>query len=88
MFEGHDTTASGMTFILFMFALHKDAQKKVQEELDQVTEGDRFRVLTTDDLAKLKYLESCIRESMRIYPPVPYITRHLHEDTIIEVGEK
>lgn len=55
-------------------------QKLVQEELDQVF-GDSDRPCTLEDAGQLKYLECCIKESLRLYPPVPVIMRYIKEDT-------
>lgn len=33
-----------------------------------------------DDLNKLVYISMCIKESMRLYPPVPFVARQLTED--------
>ena len=42
------------------------------------------RNLNMADLSKLTYLEWCIKESMRLYPPVPFIARAVADD--IELG--
>ena len=64
MFEGHDTTAANATFSLFLLATHPDIQRKCQEELDEIFKGsDRFA--ETADLTQMKYLESCLKESLR-----------------------
>ncbi|CAB3256537.1 unnamed protein product [Arctia plantaginis] len=78
MFEGHDTTASGLTFCFMLLANHEDAQKKIFEELIEICD-DSKRPITLEDLPKLKYLERCIKESLRLYPPVHFISRNLNE---------
>ena len=37
----------------------------------------------SDDLSKLQYTQCCIKEAMRINPPVFNIVRSLTEDTVI-----
>jgi len=65
-----------LTFTCF---LHQD---KVYEELDNIFHGsDRFT--TMQDLYEMKYLERVIKESLRLYPSVPFIGRILKEDTKI-----
>uniref|UniRef100_A0A1I7Y7R7 Cytochrome P450 n=1 Tax=Steinernema glaseri TaxID=37863 RepID=A0A1I7Y7R7_9BILA len=79
MFEGHDTTSSGIGWTLWCLATHPEIQKKVHEELDEHF-GDSDREVTTEDLKKLKYLERCIKEAMRLFPPVPMVERTLQHN--------
>lgn len=83
MFEGHDTTSSGLAFSAFLIASNPDVHAKVVEELDHVI-GRGNRDITAEDIKELKYLECCIKEAMRLFPPVPYFTRQLLEDLTIE----
>ena len=55
------------------------------DELDQVF-GDSDRPCTTQDVAELKYLECCIKETMRLYPSVPAVMRYMTED--VDVGNE
>ena len=64
MFEGHDTTTTNIAFTLFLMASHTEIQEKCQAELDSIFEGSD-RMATTADLANMKYLESCLKESLR-----------------------
>ncbi|CAL8287754.1 unnamed protein product [Merluccius merluccius] len=75
MFEGHDTTASGISFLLYSLATHPEHQKICREEILQVL-GDR-ETLDWDDLNRIPYTTMCIKESLRLYPPVPGIGRKL-----------
>ncbi len=51
----------------------------MQEELNEVF-GGSDRPCTIEDTTKLKYLECCIKESLRLYPAVPIISRYISED--------
>jgi cytochrome P450 family 4 len=79
MFEGHDTTAAGSSFFLCMMAARPDIQEKVMEEIDSIF-GNSDRECTFQDTLEMKYLERCIMETLRLYPPVPVIARELQED--------
>ncbi|XP_050503187.1 cytochrome P450 4C1-like isoform X13 [Diabrotica virgifera virgifera] len=73
-----DTTASGLCSIFTMLGMFQDIQQKVFEELIDILGPDRRAF--PDDLPQLKYLERVVKESLRLFPPVPLIGRTLHED--------
>ncbi|XP_041649486.1 cytochrome P450 4B1 [Cheilinus undulatus] len=75
MFEGHDTTASGLSFILYSLACHPEHQKLCREEINQVLDGKD--TIEWEDLSKIPYTTMCIKESLRLYPPVPGISRKI-----------
>ncbi|CAO1376199.1 unnamed protein product [Diamesa serratosioi] len=86
MFEGHDTTAAGSSFFLSLMGVHQDIQDKVVEELDQIF-GDSDRACTFQDTLEMKYLERCMMETLRMYPPVPIIARQMQEDLKMSSGD-
>lgn len=49
------------------------------EELDNIF-GDSDRECTFQDTLEMKYLERCMMETLRMYPPVPIIARQLKEE--------
>ncbi|KAJ9576544.1 hypothetical protein L9F63_025560, partial [Diploptera punctata] len=75
--RGHDTIASGVSWILYVLGHHLDSQEKIVEEFKNVTEEDNTEWPTMKHLNKLCYLEGCIKEAMRLYPVVPLIARNL-----------
>ncbi|XP_068095205.1 cytochrome P450 4B1-like isoform X2 [Hyperolius riggenbachi] len=77
MFEGHDTTASGISWLLYCMAKYPEHQEKCREEIRDVL-GDRDTV-EWEDLGKMPYSTMCIKESMRLYPPVPEVARELSQ---------
>jgi cytochrome P450 family 4 len=77
-FEGHDTTSAGMTFTMLLLSHHPEVQEKLFEEIQDVTGGRDD--LTVDDFNKMNYMERVLKESLRLYPPVPFISRVLTED--------
>nr|XP_014271850.1 cytochrome P450 4C1 [Halyomorpha halys] len=83
MFEGHDTTSANLAFTLFLLANHPEEQQKVVEELVDIF-GENDSPPTLSDLTKMNYLEMVIKESLRLYPSVPLMSRSLTED--LEIG--
>ena len=83
MFEGHDTTATSLAVTLYLIALDKTVQRRCQEELDTIF-GDSAREPSPADLASMKYLTACVKESLRLYPSVPAIGRVTAEEVEIE----
>ncbi|KAI5631853.1 cytochrome p450 domain-containing protein [Phthorimaea operculella] len=81
---GMDTSASAVGFVASMLAQHPDVQEKVYQELMGVFEGDE--PVRPDHLSRLPYLDAVIRETLRLYPPVPVITRQADRDTELPNG--
>lgn len=79
MFEGHDTTAVGISWALFLIGHHPQEQQKIQEELDQIFGKDKERHVSFEDLKQMRYLECALKEAQRIYPSVPIIARTCEE---------
>nr|QEV83797.1 cytochrome P450 [Brachionus rotundiformis] len=79
MFEGHDTTAAAASWACQLIGSHPEVQKKLHEEIDSVL-GPSVRPLTNDDLKELKYLDLVIKETLRLFPSVPYFGRTISED--------
>ncbi|XP_058451286.1 cytochrome P450 4d2-like [Malaya genurostris] len=82
-FAGHDTTASALTFLLYNIAKYSDVQEKLFDEIVCVVGRDNCE-LSLHLLNDLHYMDLVIKESLRLYPPVPLIARLATENTQIE----
>nr|CAB3514236.1 unnamed protein product [Spodoptera littoralis] len=85
MVAGNDTSAVGTSFISLILSRHPEVQEKVYEELQEVF-GDSDRLATFEDLLRLKYLDAVIRETLRLYPPVPIIVRKVENHVQLPSG--
>ena len=75
-----ETTASTLTWTLFLLAQHPEVMRELMKELDAVLNG---AAPTKEQLAQLSYLECVIKESMRILPPVPFTIRAAAQHTAL-----
>ncbi|CAD5207485.1 unnamed protein product [Bursaphelenchus okinawaensis] len=78
MFAGHDTTSHGIAWTLWSLACHPDIQETLYEEL--ASNFDDKADLSSIKQKNLKYLDAVIKESLRMFPPVPFVQRELVED--------
>ncbi|KPJ15728.1 Cytochrome P450 4C1 [Papilio machaon] len=81
-FGGHDTCAVAHNFLIMRIANDPRVQDLIYEEQQRIF-GDSCRPLTIEDLNEMKYLECCIKESLRLHPSVPLIARYITEDVIL-----
>ncbi|XP_023229868.1 cytochrome P450 4C1-like [Centruroides sculpturatus] len=75
IFAGYDTSSHVMSWTLYFLGRFQEIQDKVYLELQSIFQNDMNRIITVDDVLKMTYLECVIKESMRIYPPVPIFGR-------------
>ncbi|XP_040594314.1 cytochrome P450 4F4 isoform X3 [Mesocricetus auratus] len=80
MFEGHDTTASGLSWILYNLARHPEYQERCRQEVRELLRYREPQEIEWDDLAQLPFLTMCIKESLRLHPPVTEIARCCTQD--------
>lgn len=71
-----------------MLGLHQDIQQRARAELDELVEhqtsGDWY--ITSEQLRQMKYLDRVIKESLRMWPSIPFVARQMTED--VQVGGK
>ncbi|NXC37889.1 CP46A hydroxylase, partial [Penelope pileata] len=79
---GHETTANQLSFTIMALAQHPDILERVQAEVDEVLGAKRD--IEYEDLGKLKYLSQVLKESMRLYSPVPGTVRWTGKENVIE----
>ncbi|CAH2075152.1 unnamed protein product, partial [Iphiclides podalirius] len=83
---GTDTSAVAIGYTLKLLGMYPKIQDKVVQEIQEVF-GDSERPLIKDDLLKLKYLERVVKESLRLFPPVPFIIRKVLQDITLPSGK-
>ncbi len=71
-FAGHETSANALTWAGYLLARHPRAAARLYAELDTVLQG---RPPTPADLDRLPYLDAVVKETLRLYPPLPVFYR-------------
>ncbi len=74
---GHETTANALSFTLFLLASHPEIQEKAYREIEKNKDGEGD---TLEWIARFPYVQQCIEEGMRLYPPVYVIDRMALEE--------
>ncbi len=63
---GHETTSNALTWTFYLLSQNPQAEAKFHRELDKILKD---KPLTPEDYPRLKYTESVLAESMRLFPP-------------------
>jgi cytochrome P450 len=82
-FQGSASTLFGRTLVLLLS--QPDLLEQVREEVRTVCGPDGPR--SEDQIAGLRLLEACVRETGRLYPPVP-LTLHRRDSEEVHDGHR
>ncbi|KAJ7693091.1 cytochrome P450, partial [Mycena rosella] len=79
---GHETTSTAVTWALFALTQNMAVQTRLRKELLNVPTDHP----TMDELNSLPYLECVVKETHRLYAPVPAVVRMATRDDIVPLG--
>lgn len=65
---GYETTGNALGFTLYLLAANPAAQQKLVEE---VRKFGMDRRPNYESLEELPFVEACLKEALRLYPPAP-----------------
>eukprot|EP00746_Dinoflagellata_sp_MGD_P018341 gnl/MRDRNA2_/MRDRNA2_14252_c0_seq1.p1 gnl/MRDRNA2_/MRDRNA2_14252_c0~~gnl/MRDRNA2_/MRDRNA2_14252_c0_seq1.p1 ORF type:complete len:529 (-),score=82.19 gnl/MRDRNA2_/MRDRNA2_14252_c0_seq1:18-1604(-) len=88
LFAGHDTTASALTWALFLLASHPEKQNSLRLSLSEAGFGPRKDLPTEVTYARLdeqRLLTAVVRETLRLYPSAGF-TREPRQPTTLKTS--
>lgn len=74
--QGTETSTSAISMTILMLAMHSKIQDKVFEEILMVQHAE----FSKKSLQSLKLLDMVVQETLRLFPPVPIVSRKVSED--------
>ncbi|XP_068240580.1 cytochrome P450 3A41-like [Palaemon carinicauda] len=75
---GYDTSSTTLAFAAYELAKNSDKQQLLREEIqDAISQNNG---MTYQAIMESKYLEACISETLRKYPPAPMLERICSKD--------
>ena len=80
---GADTTLWSITYTLLLLGHHPEVQEKLYRELQEFSVDSDLSDLTFELVNRFTYLNAVFNESLRLFPPVPNVTRKADEDITI-----
>lgn len=69
---GHETTSRALSWTLYLLARAPDWQERVRAEIASVCGDDK---ISAEQIGALQLTQQVLKEAMRLYPPVPAMTR-------------
>ncbi|XP_063625405.1 probable cytochrome P450 301a1, mitochondrial isoform X2 [Cydia splendana] len=79
---GVNTISSSTSFLLYYLAKHQRAQNILVQEVDALVTSSMNSVQTLKE--NTPYLQACIKETLRLVPPMPIVTRILPKNIILD----
>lgn len=86
LLAGRDTTASLLSWTIYLLARHPPVWKKLREEILDTFGTSDLSLITFETLKRCEYLRFVINETLRLYPSVPVNVRYATRDTTLPRG--
>ena len=81
---GHETTATAMTWSIYMLSRYPEVQSRLRQEIrERLPSVDSDVDITSIDIDRMPYLNAVCSEVLRYYSPVPLTVREAAQDTTI-----
>lgn len=82
---GHETTASALTWTIYLLSKHPEVQATLREEILAAIprQSDRAPSVTATTIDSLRYLQAVCNETLRLFPPVALTIRVSVRDTVV-----
>ncbi|KAL8118417.1 cytochrome P450 736A117-like [Apium graveolens] len=82
---GTDTTFTVLEWTMAELLRHPQVMKKVQKELRLIFKN-KSDIIAQDDYEKMPYLKAVIKETLRVYPPVPLLVPRKARNNVNVMG--
>jgi len=80
LIAGHETTSQLLSWILYAISQHPEVRDKCVDEILQFYPTGKFNNLEQNSLP---YISNVIKETLRLYTPVPMIKRNLEKTSFL-----
>lgn len=86
IFGAQDTTSSALSRILHLLSVNPEVQSKLRDEIEIALKDSDGR-LDYDTVMALPWLDAVLKETLRLYPPVPFVRRTAVKERTIPYSE-
>ncbi|KAH9478197.1 Cytochrome P450 monooxygenase 81 [Psilocybe cubensis] len=82
VFTAMDTTSTAIARVLHLLALNPDVQERLRAEVVEAYHHNDDAI-DFNNLSALPYLDAIIKETLRVYPPIPMMFRQTLKDAVL-----
>lgn len=82
---GHETTATSLTWLLFLLGQNSEWQRELRQEIQRVVGSGAVRF---ENLNQMPLLKATVDEALRLYPSAPIILRRVLKEFDLPDGRK
>ncbi|PWN86770.1 cytochrome P450 [Acaromyces ingoldii] len=86
MIAGSDTSSTTLLYLFYEIALRPHLQQQLFDELSTATATGSDERITREDVEKLSLFNACIKETLRLHPPVPGVLPRLAPERGLTLG--